>query len=110
MTDAARNELAPNGVLRAGINLANFLLVTGETPDGDPDGVSPDMAREVANRLGVPLKLVTFPNPGALADAAVEDVWDIGAITALFALSNRMAHLANMRPNDEFYALGRDLP
>jgi uncharacterized peroxidase-related enzyme len=36
-----------------------------------------------------------------------EDVWDIGAITALFALSNRMAHLCAMRPNDEFYAMGR---
>jgi len=36
-----------------------------------------------------------------------EDIWDIGAITALFALSNRMAHLTAMRANDEFYLLGR---
>jgi uncharacterized peroxidase-related enzyme len=36
-----------------------------------------------------------------------EDIWDIGAIAALFALSNRMANLINMRPNDEFYLLGR---
>ena len=36
-----------------------------------------------------------------------EDIWDIGAITALFALSNRMAHLADMRPNEEFYLMGR---
>ena len=36
-----------------------------------------------------------------------EDAWDIGAIAGLFALSNRMAHLTNMRPNDEFYLLGR---
>lgn len=36
-----------------------------------------------------------------------EDIWDIGAITALFGLSNRMANLANMRPNDEFYLMGR---
>jgi len=39
-----------------------------------------------------------------------EDVWDIGAITAFFALSNRMAHLIGMRPNDEFYLLGRVPP
>ncbi|MCZ6872585.1 MAG: peroxidase-related enzyme [bacterium] len=38
---------------------------------------------------------------------ADEDIWDIGAITAFFSLSNRMAHLTNMRPNDEFYQLGR---
>ena len=36
-----------------------------------------------------------------------EDVWDIGAIAAFFALSNRMANLIAMRPNDEFYTLGR---
>lgn len=36
-----------------------------------------------------------------------EDIWDIGAITAFFALSNRMADLIGMRPNDEFYLLGR---
>ena len=36
-----------------------------------------------------------------------EDIWDIGAIAAFFALSNRMANLISMRPNDEFYAMGR---
>jgi len=36
-----------------------------------------------------------------------EDVWDIAAIAAFFALSNRMANFTNMRPNDEFYLLGR---
>ena len=36
-----------------------------------------------------------------------EDIWDIGAIAALFALSNRMANLISLRPNDEFYAMGR---
>ncbi|MBO0745408.1 MAG: peroxidase-related enzyme [Candidatus Dormibacteraeota bacterium] len=36
-----------------------------------------------------------------------EDIWDIGAITAFFALSNRMAHLTRMRPNPEFYLMGR---
>ena len=36
-----------------------------------------------------------------------DDIWDIGAITAFFGLSNRMANLAGMRPNDEFYLMGR---
>ena len=36
-----------------------------------------------------------------------DDIWDIGAISALFALSNRMANLTSMRPNDDFYILGR---
>ena len=82
MLEKVRAELAPTGVLRAGINMSNFLLVTSTAPNGDPVGVSPDMAREVAKRLGVPLKLVPFKTPGELADAAVEDVWDIGNIGA----------------------------
>lgn len=40
----------------------------------------------------------------------LEDIWDIGAIAAFFALSNRMANLTDMRPNDEFYMLGRVPP
>ena len=36
-----------------------------------------------------------------------EDIWDIGAITAFFGLSNRMANVSGMRPNDEFYLMGR---
>jgi uncharacterized peroxidase-related enzyme len=36
-----------------------------------------------------------------------EDIWDIGAIVAFFALSNRMANLISMRPNDEFFLMGR---
>lgn len=36
-----------------------------------------------------------------------EDIWDVGAITALFAASNRLAHLADLQPNPEFFLLGR---
>ena len=36
-----------------------------------------------------------------------EDAWDIAAIAAFFGMSNRMANVTSMRPNDEFYALGR---
>ena len=36
-----------------------------------------------------------------------DDIWDIGAVASFFAMSNRMAHLTAMRPNDEFYAMGR---
>nr|WP_314074133.1 ABC transporter substrate-binding protein [uncultured Roseococcus sp.] len=75
-------RLAPTGVLRAGINMSNFLLVNGRSPDGGPTGVSPSMARGLAERLGVPVRYVTFPNPGLLADAAGTDAWDVGLIGA----------------------------
>jgi polar amino acid transport system substrate-binding protein len=75
-------ELAPKGVLRAGINMGNFLLVTGKTAQGDPEGVAPDMAAEIARRLGVPVAYVPFERPSKLADAAGTDAWDIGLIGA----------------------------
>ncbi len=37
-----------------------------------------------------------------------DDAWDIAAISAFFGLSNRLANVTNMRPNDEFYAMGRE--
>lgn len=76
------SQIAPTGVLRAGINLSNFLLVTGKSASGDPEGVSPDMAREIATRLGVPVKYVPYKTPGELADAAGSGAWDIGLIGA----------------------------
>ena len=76
------SDLAPTGVLRAGINLSNFLLVTRVNSTGDPEGVAPDLAGEVARRLGVSVKYVTFKSPGELADAIDKDVWDIGLIGA----------------------------
>ncbi|MGE3143275.1 MAG: transporter substrate-binding domain-containing protein [Hyphomonadaceae bacterium] len=80
--EAAKAELAPRGVLRAAINLGNFLLVTGRTPSGDPEGVAPDMARAAAERLGVAVRFVTYPSPSALAAAVEADAWDIGLIGA----------------------------
>lgn len=82
MNDKVRAQLAPTGVLRAGINLSNFLLVTGRSDSGDPTGVAPDMAREIAAALGVPVKYVTFKSPGELGDQVGKDVWDIGLIGA----------------------------
>ena len=61
---SSKSELAPTGVLRAGINLSNFLLVTGKSGSGDREGVSPDMAREIAAKLGVPVKYVPYKSPG----------------------------------------------
>src|SRR5258708_32795920 len=82
MTDKARAELCPTGVLRAGINLSNFLLVTGRSASGAPAGVAPDMAAAIAKALGVPVKYVPFKTPGELGAQAGNNVWDIGLIGA----------------------------
>jgi len=65
--------------------------------------------------LGFAVKLATRPAEVGVPDLdelrgfgfSDEDIWDIGAITAFYALSNRMAHLTAMRPNEEFYLMGR---
>jgi polar amino acid transport system substrate-binding protein len=75
-------ELAPTGVLRAAINMGNFLLVTGKTPSGDPSGVSADIAAAIAARLGVPVKYIPYAKPGEIADDAEKGLWDIGNIGA----------------------------
>lgn len=91
---AAVAALAPTGVLRAGINLSNFLLVTGRNDDGTPNGVSPDMARELARRLGVGIELRTYKSPGDLADDAANGAWDIGNIGAEPARAETIAFTA----------------
>ena len=79
---SVRAALAPSGVLRAGINMSNFLLVSQRGPQGEPRGVSPGLAQALADTLGVDLELVPYKNPGLLADAALKDEWDVGLIGA----------------------------
>ena len=78
--DTVKQQLAPSGVLRAGINLSNFLLVSGKGQDGSPKGISPDIAQRIADALDLPCEMVTFDRPGLLADAVDKDIWDIGNI------------------------------
>jgi len=80
LVQAAREQLAPTGILRAGINLSNFLLVTGKDSQGQYQGVSPGVAHALAQALNVPLQLIPYPGPGVLADAIVDNVWDIANI------------------------------
>ena len=94
MDDEIKSELAPKGALRAGINLSNFLLVTGKSAAGDPEGVAPDMARAIAERLGVLLKLVPYASPGELADQVDRDAWDVGFIGAEPQRAQRIAFTA----------------
>jgi uncharacterized peroxidase-related enzyme len=68
-------------------------------------------------RAIVDLALIVATDSAALSDADLDDaraagltndeIWDVGAITALFAMSNRLAHLTALRPNPEFFLMGR---
>ncbi len=87
-------QLAPGGTLRAAINLSNFLLVSGQSPAGDWQGVAPDMARAIATRLGVQLQFVPYKTPSELADAAQTGAWTVGMIGAEPARAEKISFTA----------------
>jgi polar amino acid transport system substrate-binding protein len=70
-------ELAPAAKLRAAINFGNPVLATQDPRSGEVRGVSVDLARELASRLGVPLELVTFPAAGKVVEALAAKRWDV---------------------------------
>jgi polar amino acid transport system substrate-binding protein len=72
----AVKELAPAGKLRAAINFGNGVLAQ-KGPDGEPRGVSADLSRELAKRLGVPLEFVTFDAAGKAFEAARDRKVDV---------------------------------
>ena len=80
MNDFISKKIAPSGVLRVGLNMSNFLLVSSEDASGLPDGLSPDVGKKIAKELNLNCELIKFPNPGLLADAVNDDKWDIGNI------------------------------
>jgi len=75
--DSLRTEFAPTGTLRAAVNYGNLAIAQKDPAGGDPRGVGPDLAREVARRLGVPIAYVTYDNAGKVADAVKQGAWDI---------------------------------
>jgi polar amino acid transport system substrate-binding protein len=84
MTDIneARKALAPTGTLHVGLNMSNFLLTATDSATGKPKGIAADLGNELGKRLGVPVELVPFPTPGAVADAAKSGKWDVAFIGA----------------------------
>jgi polar amino acid transport system substrate-binding protein len=70
-------DLALTGKLRAGVNYSNFVLATKDPATGEPRGIAPDLARQIAQQLKVPIEFVTFETAGKMADAVTTGAWDI---------------------------------
>jgi polar amino acid transport system substrate-binding protein len=70
-------ELAPTGRLRAAINFGNSVLAQPDPAGGPPRGVSGELARELARRLGVGVDYVTFDAAGKVFEALKENLWDV---------------------------------
>lgn len=75
-------DLAPSGKLRIGLNYSNFLIVSGDGPDGSPRGIAPDLGRELARRAGLPFEFIKFDAAGKLFDAVKTAQCDVGFLGA----------------------------
>ena len=100
-----KNELAPSGRLRIGLNYSNFLLVLGDDPSGDPRGIAPDLGRELARRTGLPFEFVKFDAAGKFlftfgsqgsADGMFQEPWGVAVapIDPPVGLAVRVIHKA----------------
>ena len=77
---AALAELAPTGTLRAAINLGNPVLASKDPATGEARGVSVDLSRELARRLGVPLEIVPYSAAGRVVEAVKTGAWDVAYV------------------------------
>jgi polar amino acid transport system substrate-binding protein len=87
-------EIAPKGKLRAAINFGNPVLAQKDITSGEPQGISVDLSRELARRLGVPVEFVPFEAAGKVADAAEVGVWDIAFLAIDPGRANDIAFTA----------------
>ena len=73
-------ELAPGGKMRAAINLGNPILAGKDAASGELRGVSVDLARELARRLGVAVELIPYTAAGRVVDGVKTKSWDIAFV------------------------------
>ncbi|HYH42252.1 MAG TPA: ABC transporter substrate-binding protein [Burkholderiales bacterium] len=107
---AVRSEIAPTGTLRVGVNMSNFLLTRTDEATGKPAGLAVDLGRELAKRLGLPVEIIPYPNPGALADAAKSGVWDVGFLGAEPQRANEIDFTAAYVEIEASYLVPGDSP
>jgi polar amino acid transport system substrate-binding protein len=74
---AAVSDLAPTGKLRAAINLGNPVLAGRDAATGEPCGISVDLARELARRLGVAIAFVPYDAAGKVVEGLKARAWDV---------------------------------
>lgn len=103
-------EIAPQGRLRAAINFGNPVLAQKDATTGEPRGISIDLSRELARRLGIPVELVLFEAAGKVADAAKAGVWDIAFLAVDPGRANDIAFTAPYVVIEGTYLVPADSP
>ncbi|MGH7848501.1 MAG: transporter substrate-binding domain-containing protein, partial [Candidatus Binatia bacterium] len=82
ISPVVRSDLVPTDRLRVGINYGNILLAARDPTSGDFRGVAVDLARELAQRVGVPVEWVGYDAAGKMADAAKTGAWEVAFLGA----------------------------
>jgi len=105
-----RSEFAPSGTLVMGVNYGNIVHTQRDPNGGDPRGVAPELARELARRLGVPIRYVTYEIAGKLADDAKQGTWDLAFLAVDPARSKDIAFSEPYVLIQGSYLVRRDAP
>ena len=110
VTPALRAEFAPSGTLVMAVNYGNIVHTQRDPAGGPPRGVAPELARELARRLGVPIKYVTYEIAGKMADAVKENAWDLAFLAVDPARSETIAFSAPYVLIQGTYLVKQDAP
>ena len=103
-------EIAPEGKLQAAINFGNPVLAQKDATTGEPRGISADLSRELARRLGVPVEFVLFEAAGKVADAVKAGAWDIAFLAIDPGRANDIAFTAPYVVIEGTYLVPADSP
>jgi len=105
-----RHELAPTGVLRVGVNYGNPVIAQRDSAGGDPRGVGPELARELARRVGVGIRYVTYESAGKMTDALKEGAWDLAFLAVDPGRAEEIAFSAPYVEIEGTYLVKKDAP
>ena len=103
-------DLAPAGRLRAAINLGNMVLAQKDAATGELRGVTVDLARELARRVGLPLELVPFDAAGKVFDALKAGAWDVAFLAIEPVRAAEIAFTAPYVIIEGVYLVPKDSP
>src|SRR5215470_9401220 len=101
-------DLAPTGKVRAAINLGNMVLAQKDPATGQPKGITPDLARELGRRLGVPVELVPFDAAGKVFEAVKTGAIDVMFLAIEPVRANEIAFTAPYVIIEGVYMVPRD--
>jgi len=107
---AVRADLAPTGAIRAGINYGNPILAQRDAVTSELRGISVDLARELARRIGVPVTLVPFDAAGKMTAALKVSAWDVAFLAIDPARAEEISFTAPYLEIEGTYLVPGDSP